>query len=339
MKKSVILWIAIAAVISGCSTKSEDVKIQKGTPAYQLAKDLAALVPSLNPDIDEVIVSTDTFTVTAGEVIRSLYEQAGNRALQLKEIDPVQLKNIVLENAVQIAERKLLLEAAAAASTAVTEEEFADNLARQFAQAGGEQEFIEMLSSIDIHIENVKKTMRENMVIQKFLESAMDIETRVTEPELREAYDTDMTASVRHILLLTQGKSEEEKAEALQKMEGLLARARSGENFAALAAEFSEDPGSKDRGGLYENFGRGQMVKPFEDAAFSVPVGEISDIVETTYGYHILKIEDRQKETRPFDEIRNELEARIRQQKEQAAFDGLVKRLKEDAGFKTKPLG
>jgi parvulin-like peptidyl-prolyl isomerase len=101
-----------------------------------------------------------------------------------------------------------------------------------------------------------------------------------------------------------------------------------------MAKQFSEDPGSKDNGGLYENFGRGQMVKPFEDAAFSVPVGQISGVVETTYGYHIIQVVDRKKETRPFEEVRGEIESRLKEGKQGTAVKDHVKELKEKAKFK-----
>lgn len=76
------------------------------------------------------------------------------------------------------------------------------------------------------------------------------------------------------------------------KAEDILNRAKNGEDFAALAKEFSEDPGSKDKGGQYENIRMGQMVKPFEDAAMSVQPGQIvPNLVETDFGYHIIKLE------------------------------------------------
>ncbi len=80
------------------------------------------------------------------------------------------------------------------------------------------------------------------------------------------------------------------------------------------------------------------MVKPFEDAAFTVPVGQISGIVETTYGYHILKVENRKKETQPFDQVKAQIEAQIKQQKENAAFDTLLSGLKKKADFKAVPI-
>lgn len=101
-----------------------------------------------------------------------------------------------------------------------------------------------------------------------------------------------------HILLMTedpethQPLSAEKKAAKHKQMEDILKQARAGTNFAELAKKYSEDPGSKDKGGEY-TFPKGQMVKEFEETAFSLKPGEISDIIETQYGYHIIKLSEK----------------------------------------------
>lgn len=77
------------------------------------------------------------------------------------------------------------------------------------------------------------------------------------------------------------------------KLEGILARVRAGEDFAKLADEFTEDPSGKGKGGDLGWFGRGMMVKPFEDAAFGLKPGEVSGVFETVFGYHIVKLDER----------------------------------------------
>src|SRR6266487_2818854 len=101
-----------------------------------------------------------------------------------------------------------------------------------------------------------------------------------------------------HILLSTRDQSTgvelaPDKKEAKRKLaEELLKRARAGEDFAKLATEYSEDPGSKDKGGEYK-FPRGQMVPEFESAAFSLGTNQVSDIVTTQFGYHIIKLSEK----------------------------------------------
>ena len=115
-------------------------------------------------------------------------------------------------------------------------------------------------------------------------------------------------AKVRHILIMSQGLADAQKKTMLEKAQGLLKRVKAGEDFVKLAKEFSEDPGSKDKGGEYDFTPRGTWVKPFEEAAFNMNIGQISDIVTTDYGYHIIQVLAREPaRVKPYDEVKGSL--------------------------------
>jgi parvulin-like peptidyl-prolyl isomerase len=339
MKKWTIALAALILVFAGCSSKSPaPSKPAAGSPAFLLAKELAAKLPALDPEKNTVLVESKSFVVTANDVLQMFFETMGTRAEQLRGFEPERWKSIFNDAAGQIAEKKLLMAAAVQAKVVPTPEEVNAALEGQYAQAGGKEKFEEMVKSQGVTLESVKANVTESVTLNKFLQGVLSAKAAISEDDLRRAFEADKTASVRHVLLLTQGKPDAEKPEIRKKLEGILARARAGEDFAGLAKEFSEDPGSKDNGGLYEDKGRGTWVKPFEDAAFSVPIGQISDIVETTYGYHVIKVENRKKETATFEEVKAQLEAQLRDSRQSAAFETYLGDLKAKAKYKAVPL-
>jgi peptidyl-prolyl cis-trans isomerase D len=126
-------------------------------------------------------------------------------------------------------------------------------------------------------------------------------------------YQTPEQIRASHILLNTAGKDE---ATVRKQAEEILAQARSGADFAALAVKFSEDEGSKVNGGDLDYFSRGRMVPEFETAAFALQPGQISDLVKTQYGFHVIKLVDRKPAvTRAFDEVRPQLEEQLKAQR------------------------
>jgi peptidyl-prolyl cis-trans isomerase D len=156
----------------------------------------------------------------------------------------------------------------------------------------------------------------------------------------QEAYRTPERAKVRHILIMTQGKPPADEPKLKAKAEDLLKQVRGGADFAKLAKENSEDPGSKDKGGEYEVQRNGQMVKEFEDAAFTLKPGQ-SDLVKTAYGYHVFQVMERQPAgLRPFSEVKADMAAQWKKQRAndllQRASDQAAAELKKDPAHPEK---
>ncbi|MGA2812395.1 MAG: peptidyl-prolyl cis-trans isomerase [Candidatus Acidiferrum sp.] len=123
-------------------------------------------------------------------------------------------------------------------------------------------------------------------------------------------YEVPNRVHVQHILLMTVGKTDAEVEEIRKKAEDILKQAKKGANFSDLAKKYSEDPGSKDKGGDLGFIVQGQTVPEFEKTAFSLENGQISDLVKTQYGFHIIKVVEKESaHTKPFEEVRDSLRA------------------------------
>ena len=152
-----------------------------------------------------------------------------------------------------------------------------------------------------------------------------DLRKYYTENQARYTAPEERRAS--HILVKAEkGASEPDRAKAKAKAEALLADLKKNPaSFADLARKNSEDPGSAEKGGDLDFFGRGAMVKPFEDAAFALKPDEISGVVESDFGYHIIKLAaTKGGEKRRFDSVRAELEAEVKTQLAQKRFSELA---------------
>lgn len=145
---------------------------------------------------------------------------------------------------------------------------------------------------------------------------------KIDEADLRRAYNEQMDRfrtperlKVRHILLKTTDKPEAEVKKLETKAEDLLKQLKGGGDFAALAKANSDDPGSAAQGGDLGYVTRGQTVKNFEEAAWSLKPGQLSNVVKTEYGFHILQLMERQDaRVRPFEEAKTELAAETQRQ-------------------------
>ncbi len=333
MKNYFVFLLGLMLILFSCGKNNDAGKLEKGTEAYNLAKAVSAVVPYFAPEENNVLIKTNKFVVTTGMVFKELQQNLGKRAVELTRMSPDQIKNIIKENARNFADKELLVMAAQEAGYSVDSAQVDSVFEAKAQRFGGKGKFRYVLESNGVDVNYVMDELGKGLMIERYLDDTLGKEAQVSEEEIKERYGEDKTATVRHILLSTQGKSDEEKQEIHKKMEEILEEARSGADFAELAKKYSQDPGSAKNGGLYKDFGRGVMVKPFEDAAFNTPVGEISDIIETRFGYHILKVEERKKETRPLAEVHDEIKDRILHQKKQEAYQALVDKLHQQAGW------
>ncbi len=183
-------------------------------------------------------------------------------------------------------------------------------------------------------IEEVTK----QILAQAYLERVLTGVDKVNEKELKTYYEKNKdkfrepkAIKARHILIeVPQDASPEQEKKALKKAQELRARLLKGEDFAKLAKEYSADPGTKERGGDLGFFTRGQMVKEFEDAAFSLKPGEISPPVRTAFGYHLIKVEEvRESKQKSFEEVKEKVRQELISTKEQEALQMVLQELEK----------
>ena len=167
--------------------------------------------------------------------------------------------------------------------------------------------------------------IRQNTVVS-------DDDLKVVYQQNIQQYEVPNRVHAEHILLTTVGKTDAEVAEIKTKAEDILGQARKkGANFEDLAKKYSEDPGSKTKGGDLGWLVQGQTVPEFEKAAFTLPKGEISDLIKTQYGFHIIKVLDKETaHTKTFDEVKDTLRTPLLLQKADAQASSIADKMSAD---------
>ena len=203
---------------------------------------------------------------------------------------------------------------------------------------GSEAEFKKSMADQGYDMERLRKEITQSLQVFMVQQHVVQ-DVVVTEDEMRRAYNANVdqitqpeTVRARHILIsLEEGATEEDRAEARKKIEAIQDELENGADFAELAKEKSEGP-SSENGGDLGYFSADKMVPSFYNAAFALQPGEVSDIVETRFGYHIIKLEDRKDAWLPgFDEVKEHLRPQLEQQKAQMVFQEYVQQLQGKA--------
>ena len=203
-----------------------------------------------------------------------------------------------------------------------------------------EAEFHKALKENNMTESKIRADINRDMAIQQLISKEVDQKVKITDDEAKNFYDTNPQffqqperVKASHILIkVDEGAPEEKKAEARKKIQDIQKKVQKGEDFAALAKTYSEGP-SAPKGGDLDYFGRGQMVKPFEDVAFSLKPDETSGIVETKFGYHLIKVVDKQPAKKmAYADVKSKINKHLKDQKlrteRQLYFDKLKKAAK-----------
>jgi peptidyl-prolyl cis-trans isomerase C len=180
----------------------------------------------------------------------------------------------------------------------------------------------------------------DNFLANEYLKREIAQKVTISDDELKSYYDTHQDefktpemVKARHILVRADNTaSEDDKKKAREKAELYLKKIKDGEDFTKLASEFSDDPGSKAKGGDLGFFPRGRMVKPFEDAAFSLQSGQVSGIVETQFGFHIIKVDEKKESTvESFDAVKERLKQKLSQDRTRKEINDFIDKAMQDS--------
>ncbi len=315
---------------------------QKKAPPVETAKPPTATTPAASAD--KAVVTVNGVPVMESQVqkymdlrYKAILTRYAAQSPQLAAQQEKEFRGAVIEEFIR---RRLLDEQAQAAGLTVTDEELTAELNRQLSLRTPPttiEQYQKYVTDNGGDFEALKTFLRQSMRCHK----ATDLKapgTVATEADAKKFYDANPQAfqvpeEVRasHILIQPVKPNpdpNQAKAQAKAKAEELLKKVKEGADFAAVAKENSDCP-SKVQGGDLGLFPRGKMVKPFEDAAFALKVGEVSNLVETPFGYHIIKVTEHHDPNQiTFVQAKDDLVAQLTARSQQEALNQYIESLR-----------
>jgi peptidyl-prolyl cis-trans isomerase C len=256
-----------------------------------------------------------------------------------KPISPSQLPELekrVLDNLINI---ELLYQQSRKVGTKVDEAEVNAQFEALKKRFPTEAEFNSTIKRMKLTETAMKSQISRGISIQRFLDKMTLGKVEVSEEEIKAYYDSHTNLFKKpeqirasHILIKVEpGANEKDKEKVRKQIEDIRQRLVKGEDFGALAKEFSQCPSSA-KGGDLNYFGRRQMAKPFEDAAFALKVGELSDVVETRFGYHLIKLTDKKPASiHSYKDMKDRIKKNLMQEKVRVEVSNYVQELKKTA--------
>lgn len=287
-------------------------------------------------EVNGAVVSRQTFDAE----INSIMQRFSNAGQSPTEAQMADINKAVLD---KLIDGELLYQDSQKSGFTVDNSVMNNELEKIKKEFNSEVDFKKALETWGITETAFKTELAKNLAIQQFIEKQFIEKTVVSEEETKSFYDENRSnfkqsdrVKASHILIkVDENASKSEKTTKRQKLEKIRDQIKNGANFAELAKKFSEGP-SNSRGGDLGYFERGQMVKPFENAAFSLMPGDISDIVETRFGYHLIRIDDKQYATTlEYFQVKPQIEQHLKDQKLDKDIRNHVASLREKAIIKS----
>ena len=262
-------------------------------------------------------------TIPQNELDTALDQVRQQARFKGERLDPARMSEIKQALVNRLIQQELLYQESRRSGITVEASAVEEQLTKMRERFSSDAEFKQALAKMEIDLARLRTQIERRLAVQELLDKEILQKVAVTGDESKRFYDENPNyfkqpdqVRARHILIKVDPEADKaELQKARQKIEGIEKRLQAGEDFAELAGELSEGP-SAAKGGDLGFFDRRQMVKPFADAAFALKPGEISPIVQTRFGYHLIKVEDRKPESKlAYEEVREQLEQRLKQQK------------------------
>ena len=335
MNKVLTIALATAVVASAATCRKAP------APAAAASTSAAQTAPSATPGPPKPMPEQlpDVLARVNGEDVKKAEFDMLIRNMELGQGPiPAERRNEILRGALdRLITYTLLSQEVKARNIAVSDAEVEERMKAMRTQFPSEDAFKKALDDRKMTLERLRSDAKIDMSINKMMESELSTTPGASDAEVKEFYEKNpdkfkQGESVRasHILILADEKADAAtKKQARSKIDAILKKVKAGEDFAKLAKENSQD-GSAQQGGDLNYFGRGQMVPPFEQAAFSLKPGEVSDVVTTQYGYHIIKVTDHKAaSTVPLEQVTDRIKQFLSEQKKQQRAEAFIAGLKQ----------
>jgi peptidyl-prolyl cis-trans isomerase C len=332
----------VPAPASTASTPAAAATATSGQPPHTAGQTPQAPAPAAQPmpeKLPEVIARVNGEPVSKYDYERLIknLEMSANQPLSMV---PADRRNEIMRNALnQLVTYTVLMQEARSRKITVTDAEVDQNLKQMRSQFPNEEAFTKALADRGMTLDKLKSDAKVDMSISKMMEAELATVPPPTDVQLREFYDKnpdkfkqDEAVRASHILFrVAENADEATKKKALEQAQTVLKQARAGADFAELAKKYSAD-GSAQQGGDLNFFTKGQMVPQFDQVAFALKPGQISDIVTTQFGYHIIKVTDRRPaSTVPFEQVSDKIKEFLTQQQKQQKGQAFIDSLKQKA--------